>query len=218
MASSPIHIRPLTLAAAAAWVLAVEITATWWLHRTVLSSLPLLGLARLLQAAGMLWLVVRLEGGLHAVGLAPRSWWAGLKTGALWSAGFALAAAAGMGLVRLSGGNPLAMLYHPLPGGLDDLLLFFLVGGLIGPLAEEIGFRGIIYTFFRRWGVAPALVASTAIFVALHAVHGIPYTQIVGGIVFALAFETSRNLMVPVTIHALGNLAIFALSLTFIPP
>jgi hypothetical protein len=35
----------------------------------------------------------------------------------------------------------------------------------------------------------------------------------VGGIIFALAYEIERSLMVPVTIHVLGNMAIFTLSL-----
>jgi len=87
------------------------------------------------------------------------------------------------------------------------------VGGFIAPVAEELCFRGILYTYFRRWGIILALVASTIIFVVLHATHGLPVTQIVGGIVFAVAYEISHNLMVPITIHALGNLAIFSLSL-----
>ena len=40
----------------------------------------------------------------------------------------------------------------------------------------------------------------------------LPLTQIVGGIVFAIAYEKEKNLMVPVTIHCLGNLAIFSLT------
>jgi membrane protease YdiL (CAAX protease family) len=44
-------------------------------------------------------------------------------------------------------------------------------------------------------------------------VHGFPLTQLVGGILFALSYEYSGNLMVPITIHATGNLAIFTLSL-----
>jgi uncharacterized protein len=217
MAPNPIHIRALTLAAAAVWVLTVELAAGWWLQRTACPPLLLMGLARLLQAGGMLGVVVQLEGGLHAVGWAPRTWRAGLIKGACWASGFALVAGLAVGLAYLAGYDPLAMIRQPLPGEPSHLLLFFLVGGFIGPVAEEICFRGILYSFFRRWGVVPALVCSTAIFVAPHAFHGIHFTQIVGGIVFALAFETSRNLMVPITIHVLGNLAIFTLSLTLTP-
>ena len=41
----------------------------------------------------------------------------------------------------------------------------------------------------------------------------IPIPQVVGGIVFAVAYEIEGSLMVPITIHAQGNLAIFTLSL-----
>jgi hypothetical protein len=36
---------------------------------------------------------------------------------------------------------------------------------------------------------------------------------VVGGVLFAAAYEKEKNLLVPVTIHCLGNLAIFSLSL-----
>jgi len=42
---------------------------------------------------------------------------------------------------------------------------------------------------------------------------GIPLPQVVVGIVFAVAYEIEGSLMVPITIHILGNLAIFTLSL-----
>jgi membrane protease YdiL (CAAX protease family) len=59
-----------------------------------------------------------------------------------------------------------------------------------------------------------ALIGTTVIFVLAHAIISrIPLTQIVGGIVFAVAYEVEGNLMVPITIHVLGNMAIFALSL-----
>jgi len=42
---------------------------------------------------------------------------------------------------------------------------------------------------------------------------GIPLPQVVGGLVFAVAYEIEESLMVPIIIHVLGNLAIFTLSL-----
>jgi hypothetical protein len=38
-------------------------------------------------------------------------------------------------------------------------------------------------------------------------------TQIIGGVLFAVAYELEGSLFVPITIHALGNLAIFGSSL-----
>jgi len=39
--------------------------------------------------------------------------------------------------------------------------------------------------------------------------------QIVGGIIFAIAYEKEGSLIVPITIHVLGNMAIFTLSLIY---
>lgn len=215
MASNPLQINLLTLFAVACAVVAIELSAAWWLHQGALPSLLVMGLARLLQTISMLWIVVRLQGGLRAIGWAPGTWWRGLKHGARWSLVFAIVAGAGMALMQLFGYNPLNFIRQPLPVALTDRMLLLLVGGLIGPIAEEICFRGVLYTFLRRWGIMLAVIASTAIFAALHAPHGIPVTQIAGGLVFALAFENTRNLMVPIVIHALGNLAIFGISWVF---
>jgi hypothetical protein len=92
-------------------------------------------------------------------------------------------------------------------------VLFFVVGGLIAPVAEEIFFRGIVYGFLRRWGFAVALIGSTLLFAWVHPGAGVPITQIIGGLVFAAAYEIEGNLAVPITIHVLGNTAIFGLSL-----
>ena len=214
MAASPIHIRPLTMAVALAVVIGVELLAGWALKGVGLSRFATVGVVRLLQIGGMLLAVIWLEGGLAAIGWQPRAWLAGLTRGLRWSLVFALAAGLGMALLYLAGQNPVALIRSPLPDRQMDLVLLFVVGGLIAPLAEEICFRGILFSFFRSYGIVAAIVFSTAIFVALH-FNRVPATQVVGGIVFALSFETSRNLMVPITIHALGNLALFALSLPF---
>jgi membrane protease YdiL (CAAX protease family) len=203
-----------TICGTLAWILFVEVSA-WRVARDVVPGAPIavIGFARILQILGMLFIVIRQEGGLYAVGAARSNWMAGLRRGALWSAGFALAAGIGMGLGFLLGHNPLLWIKAPLPREFPLLMTFIIVGGLVAPMAEELCFRGILYTYFRRWGIPCAVSVSTIIFVALHCVHGIPIVQIIGGLVFAAAYEISGNLLVPVTIHVLGNLAIFALSL-----
>ena len=213
MASAFSNIRTITLVATAAVLVVSEAVAGWSIRWVDAPPLAVLGLTRVFQIAAMLFSVVRFEGTLAVIGWAPVTWGAGLMKGAGWSLAFALAAALGMAVVFLAGHSPFELLRTPLPSTRAETTLLFLVGGLVAPMAEEICFRGVLYTFFRRWGVWVALLASTVIFVALHTVHGIPVTQVVGGVVFALAYETSRNLMVPMTIHVLGNTAIFALSL-----
>jgi membrane protease YdiL (CAAX protease family) len=212
MAANPIHIRPVTMAVTLAVIIGVELLAGWLLGGTALPRYAKVGVVRLLQIGGMLAAVVRLEGGLAAIGWHPRAWLAGVARGLRWSLMFALAAGFGMALLYLAGQNPIALIRSSLPTRPLDLVLLFVVGGLIAPIAEEICFRGVLFSFFRSYGIVAAIVFSTAIFVVLH-FNRLPATQVVGGIVFALSYETSRNLMVPITIHALGNLALFALSL-----
>ena len=173
-----------------------------------------LATARLLQILLIILIVVTWGKGSSSMGLARSEMASGLKKGLLWSAGFgAIASIACVGLFAV-GVNPLTLLKAPLPTRTMDLVLFFIVGGIIGPVAEEFFFRGILYGFLRRWGVILALVLSTLIFVLCHPIsHGIPVTRLVGGILFAISYEIGGSLIVPITIHALGNLAIFSLSL-----
>lgn len=46
-------------------------------------------------------------------------------------------------------------------------------------------------------------------------VSGIALPQVVGGIAFGVSYEVERTLIVPITFHTLGNLAIYVLSLLF---
>ena len=77
-----------------------------------------------------------------------------------------------------------------------------------------IFFRGLVYGYLRRWGPAVAILGSTIAFVAVHPnLQQLPLAQIVGGLLFAIAYEVEKKLMVPIVIHSTGNLALFSLSL-----
>ena len=125
---------------------------------------------------------------------------------------FGAAAAAAYGVMQLAGGDAAGLLGVGRPGRPADPALLFLAGGVIAPVAEEVYFRGLVFGWLRRWGFWPALLLSTALFSALHpAGTGLPLTQFIGGLVFAAAYEIERNLLVPILVHMLGNLALFSL-------
>lgn len=211
MAPNQIRLKTFTLSLAA--VAATEILAWVVISRFSIHSMLALALIRIIQSGLVVGIVIGQEKGLDAIGWDPCTWPEGFKKGIVWSMGFGLLAGCAMAAVYLSGRNPIRMLRSPLPATDMELIAFFLTGGIVAPVAEELFFRGILYSYFRRWGIIAALAASTTLFVALHSVHGLPLTQIAGGLVFAVAYEISGNLMVPITIHSLGNLAIFGLSL-----
>lgn len=211
MVSRPIKI--ITVVISLSLILTTELLGWWIIKLSNMAPLAVIGLIRIIQIGALGWLVAIQDGGLAAIGLAPVSWIPGLKKGALWSLCFGAVTIIAMAATYFFGKNPLHMLKSPLPADTWQIALFFAVGGLIAPVAEEICFRGIVYGFFRRWGMIIALIASTFIFVGLHSFNGVPLIQIVGGIVFAIAYETSGNLVVPITIHCLANTAIFSISL-----
>jgi membrane protease YdiL (CAAX protease family) len=153
-------------------------------------------------------------GGIKTLGILPKRIIQGLYKGFFWSAGFGLMVGLVAVILMITGLHPADLISANLPSTQPGLFFFFVVGGIISPVAEEIFFRGILYGYFRRWGMWAALLLSTAVFVTAHAIfHRVPVPQIVGGILFALSYEKEKNLMVPITIHVLGNLAIFTLAL-----
>jgi membrane protease YdiL (CAAX protease family) len=179
-----------------------------------LSPMFILGMARVVQVLFFLVIVSSWGRGMSSIGLARNQVLAGVRRGLIWSGIFGICASLGLTVLYATHIDPLKLIKTHMPPGAHGIVLFFVVGGLVAPMAEEVFFRGIVYGFLRRWGVLLALTGTTALFVLAHAITSrIPLTQIVGGIVFAVAYEVEGNLMVPITIHVLGNMAIFAFSL-----
>jgi membrane protease YdiL (CAAX protease family) len=170
------------------------------------------GAARVIDIVLIVLIVVLWGKGLSSIGLEKSGIRKGIIKGLMWSAGFGVVAAIGFLILHLCGINPFKLFQGNLPTKPLDIIFWFIIAGVIGPVAEELLFRGVLYGFFRRWGVLTALVVTTIIFVLLHSPSGIPVPQLVGGVVFAIAYEIEKSLMVPIIIHILGNSAIFALS------
>jgi membrane protease YdiL (CAAX protease family) len=206
------HIKIKTLILSVAAVVFVEAGLSF--SKTTFTPLLRLGVARLLELGLILWTVKVVEGSVTSIGLDRVRWSAGLKKGLLWSAGFGALSGIVFAVLFMAGANPLSIIRANLPKSSANLFLFFLVGGIVAPVAEELFFRGILYGFLRRWGIWVAIVLSTFAFALTHGLgHGFPMTQIVGGVLFVAAYEVEKNLLVPITIHCLGNMAIFSLSL-----
>jgi membrane protease YdiL (CAAX protease family) len=207
------HIEIKTLVISLATMLCIEVAMRAVISRNLSSQMIVLGVTRLLEIILLMLIVLIWGGGLSSIGLAPSKVVSGLKKGVIWSAGFGMVAFLAL---FADGINGVTLIQAHLPGKPSEIILFFVIGGMVGPIAEEIFFRGILYGFFRRWGVVVALVLSTVVFVFTHpSHHGVPVTQVVGGVVFAVAYEVEGSLMTPITIHILGNMAIFTFPLIF---
>ncbi len=173
----------------------------------------MLGLIRVLEII-LLIIVIQVWGnGLSSIGLGKSHILPGIKRGILWSLGFGVIVLIGFGIIFLCGINPLKIAHVSISKNSSEIFMLFLLGGLIAPIAEEIFFRGVLFSFLRQWGLLPALILSTLVFAFIHPVRGIPLTQLIGGILFAAAYEVEQKLMAPIIIHVMGNTAMFTLSL-----
>ena len=211
MGTEKIEIRPFIICTAT--VVFTEVIAQGLIGKAHVDPLWALGAVRLFETMLLITILMVWGNGLASVGLARDQWKPGVKTGLIWSAGFGLLTLLGFALLFVLGINPLSLLKTPLPSNPSHLIPLFIVGGVVGPVTEEIFFRGIVYGFLRRWGMLTALIFSTLLFVLPHmAGNSMPLTQAVGGLLFALGYEFGHSLMVPISIHILGNLALFTLS------
>jgi len=214
MEANKIEIK--TLFISLATVFSIEAITRLVISKGLYDRMIILGTARLLEII-LIGLIVLVWGkGLTSIGLAGSKMVFGLKKGLIWSVGLGMVAFFAFVVLLFAGVNGLTLIQTHLPKKSSEIALLFFIGGVVGPVAEEIFFRGILYGFFRRWGVLMAMILSTLLFVLAHPIFpGIPLPQVVGGIVFAAAYEVEESLMAPITIHVLGNGAIFALSLIF---
>ena len=212
MDPKPISLKTLLICTIA--VIAIESTARVAITQITWPPLVGLGLARILQIIVMLIIIRRCAKGLSCIGISRSELLTGFKKGIIWSLCFGFITTIAFGLLWLLGINVFKLFQASRPFSYTGILLLLAVGALFSPVAEEIFFRGILYGFFRQWGFAPALIISTIFFVLPHfAGNSLPLTQLAGGLLFAVAYEVEKNLVVPIIIHCLGNLAIFSISI-----
>ncbi len=152
------NIKVKTLFIVIASIAIIEGTAIFLDQVLYIRPVLIVGIERLLEIAAIIWVVMVWEGGMFSIGLSPSTIIKGIKKGLLWSVIFGMATCLVFLILYFTGINPLTLIHSRLPENNRDLFLFLLVACIISPAAEELFFRGILYGFFRRWGIAAALV------------------------------------------------------------
>lgn len=124
-------------------------------------------------------------------------------------------------LTMLASGIPHQGLYKDLVNitGFGDPKLqyfFIIISGVLAPIAEELYFRGLIFTYVRNISnVTVAIIVSSIFFGLAHSFVN-PYIFIshaVVSIFIGLARQKSNGMIVPIIMHMIWNLLIFALIL-----
>ena len=78
---------------------------------------------------------------------------------------------------------------------------------LLGPISEEVFFRGYFYSRLRKtMGVIPAILCSGICFAIVHPRWQGMFWVMLNGILFALLLEHSRSLIAPIVAHSSLNM------------
>jgi uncharacterized protein len=138
-----------------------------------------------------------------------------------------LLAGAGIGLLGWAAniGTSLAYIWltsdasnpqEPLVNAAQESTLQFtfmmILGALVVPLAEELLFRGMLYTWLRRWGVAVAVGVSAIVFGLFHGVSVVLPAAVLLGVLTALIYEKSGSIWPAVMVHVANNAIVFGIA------
>lgn len=205
-----------TLVVSTAAIIAVELLLSSLFRHISIPRYPAICIVRLFQILSVFAIVIYFQKNLASMGLSRKDTLKGILRGVIWSGAIGVITIACFLLLYFAGTNPFTLFRSPLPQHTIDIVFYFIAGGIAAPLAEEVYFRGVFYSFLRPQGFYYALAVSTVFFAVAHMIFsgtGFPVTQIAGGIIFGWAFEKEKNLLVPIVIHSTGNVALFTLSL-----
>ena len=93
-------------------------------------------------------------------------------------------------------------------GGLENENYLFVLGSVVilGPIVEELMFRGIVYHSIKKaLGVWAAILLSALLFGIWHMELVQPIDVIIIGVGIAIVYETTGNMVYPVLLHILNN-------------
>ena len=221
----PFPLHAVDFCAMALAVVAVELAGRHEIHRLQIASQSVEELiaTMVIRAAQVVAMLVplRLIRGFGPAALGLR--WGDWRKGLMWAVAVSAALAGGFAAASLAwhlatGGNLVQEVLGRSPldaakttGARAAILVSM---GLVGPVAEELFFRGGLYAVLRQsLSVPQAVVVTSLFFASAHAGQvGLPVIQLVGGVAFAVLYEKTGSLLAPVLVHAAGNLAILLFS------
>ncbi len=178
------------------------------------NTLPVLlgaSVVTLLAVAGALALRVRW---LPAIGVRATTWrWLAIGAG-VGVLARVLAFGLVLGYMALTGdrSDPQDFLTGTAAAGGISLVLLFVLGAGLTPVAEELMFRGVFYGALRRYGVVLAVIGSSLLFGLAHGVNVVLPVAVVLGVLNAIMYERSGSIWPSVVAHGVHNALGFALA------
>lgn len=104
----------------------------------------------------------------------------------------------------------------------SNTLMYILAIYIVGPVAEEITFRGFITEKLRESvSYISAIIISALLFGLAHIMTGNPTIIVfafIGGIIFGLCYALTDSIILAIVIHMVGNMCELVLNITNIMP
>jgi uncharacterized protein len=165
----------------------------------------------LVAAAGLAVLITRWRGNGPRADLrlrwTGREFWLGVAFGVGGLVVTLPAAVLYTHIVGADGASAVSQLFGGLRTGWPWAVALFVVVVLVGPLCEEIIFRGLLWgALERRWGRWTALIVSTALFAVAHLEFTRTPLLLVIAIPIALARLYTGGLLASIVAHQITNL------------
>ena len=89
----------------------------------------------------------------------------------------------------------------------DGIVFTFFLGALLGPVIEELVFRGLLYRAWEaQWGWFPAMLATSAVFAAYHPAH---VSAFLSSIVFVVLYRRTGTIWASIVAHSAYNALIW---------
>lgn len=90
-------------------------------------------------------------------------------------------------------------------GGLATMFLLLLTSAVLGPIGEELVFRGVVQSALEKYGSWIALFGSSLMFAAVHGPSVIFVDAFVMGLLFGAVFRLSGSIWPAATLHMIYN-------------
>lgn len=111
-------------------------------------------------------------------------------------------------------GNPQQFLVDTVTAGGWSLAVMLLLAGLAVPLAEEMLYRGVVFSSLRRYGPVVAALGSSVVFGLLHLSPVVIIVAFLLGLVNAVLVERTGSLWPAVASHVVFNVSALVLAAT----
>jgi membrane protease YdiL (CAAX protease family) len=111
------------------------------------------------------------------------------------------------GLARAMGSQPSDAVQMRDALSASNVIMFVFIAGLVGPIVEELAFRGLLYrAWLNAWGWIWAAFASALVFGLF---HGTIWPQFLSGIILVVAMRRGGAIRTSIYAHALHNLLLW---------